>query len=108
MIAVTLSARQYFSLLPGCAAGIGLAFVAAVAIRQCWLAQSRTPLWLAISGIAAIAIALFLDRIIPLVNAITEPPTLIERIRYPSMLAVIAVLTLLLPAVARAALRRSA
>ena len=108
LIAATFSARQYLSPVPGFAAGIGLGLVALVAIRCCWVAQSRTPLWLAVSGVAAIAVLLLMDRILPLVNAVMEPPTLVERMWYPMTLGGVAGLTLLLPALAQACLRRSA
>jgi len=108
MIAASFSSRQSWSPVPGCGAGGVLAIVGAITIRQLWLARLRAPQWLAVSGIAAITVLLLLSRIFPIVDASSEPPSLLQRTWYPTTLGLVSVFTLLLPAVARASLRRSA
>jgi hypothetical protein len=108
IIAATVPFRHFWSPVPGYAAGAAILLVAMVTTRELWLARSRAPLGLLMSGVVTLAVLLLLNRIFPFVEASSEPPSLIARAWYPTVLGFTAVFTLTSPWIAHASLRRAA
>ena len=79
----------------------------AIAIRQLWRASPLAPIGLAVSGAITLCALLSLDRVIPLVNASSEPPSVFQRYWYPATFAFIVLLTGSTSLLARASLRRT-
>jgi len=108
VITATASLRQYWSPVPGYLAGTSLVLVAMVTVRQLWLPKSRAALWVGISGGVTTVVLLLLGYVFPLVNATTEPPSLIWRAWYLIVFALAVVFTIIMPWIAHSALRRAA
>ena len=89
-IAWTWRFRDYWSPVPGCAAGLALIVCAGIAVRTIWFRRPSAPLAIAVSGVSAFGLVLAVPWLFPLVNTTTEEPTLFQRFGYPVTLAAIA------------------
>lgn len=91
----TVPFRRYWSPVPGVSAGLLTAVVGAVACRELWRAGSWSVVAAVASGALTLALFLFFNYFFPLVQATTEPPSIVERFWYPAIVVTIVVLTCL-------------
>jgi len=93
VVAGTLRFRAYWSPLPGVLVGVVLLVNAALAVWHVWRGTARAPVVIGVAGGCALGAMLGLDWLFPIVNATSEPPSVMERLWYPLALVLLTALT---------------
>jgi hypothetical protein len=93
IVASTLQFRVYWSPLRGILVGSVLLVTSVLAVWQLWRGTARAPIALGMAGCCALGALLALDWLFPLINATTEPPSVLERLWYPLTLVLLTAVT---------------
>jgi len=93
LVVLGIDLRSAFSPTPGVLAGVIVIVAACVATAQLWRAARQAPVLVVVAGVCLAGAIYALPRFYPLVNASSEPMSLLEQNAFLIALVVVAVLT---------------